>query len=253
VVGKQTDLWKSYAPGKPIIPVLQAWAWNCLEDGEAAYPTYRECRFMAYQAVIHGAKGLHHYGVTSPDRPYFACGIPPRLHVDLDQTHRDFLKARQYNEWFWSYYSQVIKEISRMACVFASEDADWTPEVREAAPRRGKAGGIECRVKRYLDSEVILMVNASESSAEVEMLVPRMSGRAFRLWGQTKTIEVSPEGIVRDRLEPFGVRIYSDGPDLLSDFSDSMTSGDEYGSSSDATQEKTGHQVEADGPRRNPA
>lgn len=236
VVGRQTELWKSYAPGKPIIPVLQAWAWNCLEDGDAAYPTYGECRFMVYHAVINGAKGLRHYGVTSPDRPYFACGIPPAIREDLDQTHADFLKARRHNERFWGYYARVVKEVSRMGRVFASYDAGWVPQVRETSPGAGKDGVVECRIKRHLDTAVILMVNASGSPAEVEVLAPRMSGRALRLWGRGGVVRVSPSGLFRDQLEPFGVRVYSDAPDLLSEFSDLMTRGDEHVSTSNAAQ-----------------
>lgn len=238
VVGCQTDLWKAYAPDKPIIPVMQAWAWNCLEDGEAAYPTYRECRFMAYQAVIHGAKGLHHYGVVESSHPNFICGIPPRIHEDLDQTRKDFLRAQQYNRWFWRYYSRVIGELSRMSIVFAARDADWKPEIREMSPSQGKEGRIECRVKRYGDASVILMVNASASSARIEVCAPQMSDRALRLWGQKRSIMVSSSGLFRDTLEPYGVRIYSDRPDLLADFSDSITSGDEYGGYGSAAQEE---------------
>lgn len=40
---------------RPILLVLQAWAWEPLKDGEKGYPTPRESRFMAYQSVIHGA------------------------------------------------------------------------------------------------------------------------------------------------------------------------------------------------------
>jgi hypothetical protein len=237
VVGSQTDLWKAYAPGKPIIPVLQAWAWNCLEDGEAAYPTYQECRFMAYQAVIHGAKGLHHYGVIEPHRPYFACGIPPKLHEDLDQTHADFLRAQQYNQWFWGYYSRVIKEVSRMSAIFASDDADWMPVIEETSPHQLMGTRIECRVKRHADSFVILLVNASEAHTSVQIRAPEMNSSALKLWGRDRSIEVNGDGFLRDVLEPYGVRIYSDQPDLLMDFSDSNASGDEYGGISYTAQE----------------
>ena len=253
-VGKQTDIWKSYAPGKPIIPVLQAWAWNCLEDGEAAYPTYQECRFMAYQAVIHGAKGLHHYGAVTASRVNFACGIPPNIHADLDQTHADFLRAQGYNRWFWSYYAKVIEELSRMSAVFASCDTDWVPEVRDLAPDPPRGCRLEYRVKRHLGSAVILLVNPSDSSLPAEICAPSLRGRALKLWGQGTSIQVNSDGHFRDVLEPYGVRIYSDRPDLLEGISDSYNSGDEYDScSGHAAEEAAGHQVEADREGRNPA
>jgi hypothetical protein len=217
VVGKQTDLWRSYAPSKPVIPVLQAWAWNCLEDGVAAYPTYRECRFMAYHAVIHGAKGLHHYGAVGPRRPLFECGIPPKMYEDLDQTHADFLRAQQYNHWFWSYYSKVIKELSRMSSIFTSYDAGWTPGIRETPSNQGKATRIECRVKRHQDSDIILLVNSSDSQVAVEVDAPEISDRLLILWGLNRSVPVNSDGLFHDVLEPYGVRIYSDQPDLIAD------------------------------------
>ncbi|MBA2733421.1 MAG: hypothetical protein H0U54_11075 [Acidobacteria bacterium] len=226
VVGAQTELWMSYAPGKPIIPVLQAWGWNCLEDEEAAYPTYQESRFMAYQAVIRGAKGLHHYGMVSSSRPNFACGIPPKIHEDLDRTHADFLEARRRNRRFWSYYSKVVKELSLMSCVFTSRDAAWTLEIRERqTPECGKES-IEWRVKRHLNSFVILLVNASDANVTVVILAPELKGRVLKLWGEAKSVEVNSDGLFRDVLEPYAVRIYSDQPDLLAPLSDFHTSID---------------------------
>jgi len=180
VIGTQTKAWLSYAPGKPIIPVLQAWAWNCLEDGDAAYPSLVEARFMAYHAVIHGANGLHHYGTVDPLRPHFACGIPPVLHADLDRTHADFEAARWRNRIFWAYYSSVVGEISRMSGVFAARDSDWQPGPLPSS--------IEYRVKRHDDANVILLVNASAEPVALQL-----------------------DGIADEVIEPFGVRIYSGG------------------------------------------
>lgn len=227
VVGKQTELWKSYAPGKPVIPVLQAWAWDCLEDGDAAYPSYDECRFMAYQAVINGAKGLHHYGTFEAERANFACGIPPRVHEDLDQTYADFLRAQDFNRRFWSYYARVINELSLMSGVFASRDADWSPEIVERAPYQPEEKRVECRVKRHLGSAVILLANASGSRARLEVRAPRMGDRELKVWGRGRSIVTGSGGTFQDTLEPYGVRIYSDRPDLLEPLSDYITKGDE--------------------------
>lgn len=238
VVGRQTELWKTYAPGKPIIPVMQAWAWNCLEDGEAAYPTYRECRFMAYQAVIHGAKGLHHYGVFEPRRPYFACGIPPNMSADLEQTHADFLLAQQCNRRFWSYYSNIIRELARMSEVYTETDADWRLEIVErSSGQEGHEPRLEARVKRHADSFVILLVNASDAEVSASLRAAELRGLALNLWGQERSIQAGPDGVFRDVLEPYGVRIYSDQPDLLRDFSVSITSGGEDGRFSYAARE----------------
>ena len=53
---------------KPVLLVLQAWAWEPLKDGEKGYPTPHESRFMAYQAVIHGASAVKPPGAYSVAR-----------------------------------------------------------------------------------------------------------------------------------------------------------------------------------------
>lgn len=228
-VGELTRLWKSYAPGKPVIPVLQAWAWDCLEDGEAAYPTYGGCRFMAYQAVINGAKGLHHYGAAEARRPNFACGIPPRLDADLDRAHEDFLTAQRHNRRFWGYYAKVVGEISRMGGVFASADAGWAPRLEAASAPGQEAAGVECLVKRHLDSDVILLANASDTRLTVRVGAPCLRNVLLNSWGRNGSVAAGPEGVFEDTLEPFGVRVYSDRPDLLEDSSNSITGGDDDG------------------------
>jgi hypothetical protein len=211
VVGAQTDLWRSIAPRKPIIPILQAWAPDCIEDGSRAFPTYHEARFMAYQAVIHGAKGLHHYGAISTASPNFACGVPPRTHEDLERTHGEFEEARRRNGAFWDYYARVVAELGRMSAIFASRDAEWTPRHVRATPT---ANVIEWRIKQYGQTEVVLMVNASQAPATVEIVAPRLRGKQLNAWGEERTVTVGADGRFADTIESYGVRIYSDQPDI---------------------------------------
>jgi hypothetical protein len=141
---------------------------------------------MAYQAVIHGAKGLHHYGAVYTASPNFACGVPPRTHENLERTHGEFEEARRRNSAFWDYYAGVVAEIGRMSEIFTAHDAD--PRSRKI---RASAESVEWRIKKYRNSEVVLMVNASESPADVEIV--RANGR------------------LGDTIEPYGVRIYFEG------------------------------------------
>lgn len=67
-VGEYTDLMQSSAPGKPVWMVLQAFSWEHLlhperEQVEAStFPTFAQSRFMAYDAILHGAKGILYWG-----------------------------------------------------------------------------------------------------------------------------------------------------------------------------------------------
>lgn len=190
VVGRQTALWRSRAPGKPVVPVLQAWAWNSLEDGEAGYPSAQEARFMAYHAIVCGAKGLHHYGAPLPEGPHLACAIPPKIHDDLGRTHDDFIRAQALNARFWRYYAGVVEELAGMSPVLTAEDAVTSPRaIRQVG---GRSGSIEYRAKRLGNSTVLLVVNASSEPADVEIDAGLTSSGAS----------------ATDRIEAWGVRVY---------------------------------------------
>lgn len=206
-VGAQVALWRTLAPGKPVIPALQAFAWNALEDGDAGFPTANESRFMAYHSVISGAKGLHHYGVRSAAVPCLPCGVPPALYADLDRTHEDFLRAREANERFWTRYCDVIRELAAMADVFTAQDANGT-----VGPGDDR---IQYRIKALKSTVVVLAVNTSPDAAQIQLHAPMLAGRTLQVWGQPRSIEADARGRFSDPVEPFGVRILSDLPDRL--------------------------------------
>lgn len=205
VVGAQVGLWRKLAPGKPVVPALQAFAWNALEDNDAGFPTVNESRFMAYHSIVAGARGLHHYGVPTADVPCFPCGVPPALHADLNRTHEDFLLARAANERFWSGYRHVIAELASMSDVFTAPDA--MAPVNE--------GDLQYRVKTVAGSSVILAVHTAANGARHEVRAPSLAGRQLRVWGHARTIAADGRGCFSEQFEPFGVRIFSDLTDRL--------------------------------------
>jgi len=67
-LGPVTDHWIQVGEGKPVWMVLQGFAWSELGDyygvKEIAYPTFDESRFMAYDVIAHGAKGVLYWGTS---------------------------------------------------------------------------------------------------------------------------------------------------------------------------------------------
>ncbi len=67
-VGGYTDIMQNSAPGKPIWMVLQAFSWELLKDpipeqlNPQLFPSYKDSRFMAWDAILHGAKGILYWG-----------------------------------------------------------------------------------------------------------------------------------------------------------------------------------------------
>jgi len=67
VVGDATERWKKVGRNeKPVWMVLQAFSWSELGDyygyKKVVHPSFVESRFMAYNAIVHGARGILYWG-----------------------------------------------------------------------------------------------------------------------------------------------------------------------------------------------
>ncbi len=69
-VGAYTDRMQAAAPGKPVWMVLQGFGWRDISDApdpdpeNGRRPTLEETRFMAYDAIVHGARGILYWGTA---------------------------------------------------------------------------------------------------------------------------------------------------------------------------------------------
>lgn len=69
-VGAYTDIMQNAAPNKPIWMVLPGFSWDLLKFKNPTrenldikkFPTYIHSRFMAWNAILHGAKGILYWG-----------------------------------------------------------------------------------------------------------------------------------------------------------------------------------------------
>src|SRR5690606_26326563 len=60
-VGAYTDRMQESAPGKPVWMVLQGFGWSDIQPERKEFmrrPEGHETRFMAYDAIVHGARGI---------------------------------------------------------------------------------------------------------------------------------------------------------------------------------------------------
>jgi hypothetical protein len=65
-MGGTTERWKQIAQGKPVYMVLQAFSWTELGKNPTKqgpfYPSFDQSRFMAYDVIVRGAKGIMYWG-----------------------------------------------------------------------------------------------------------------------------------------------------------------------------------------------
>ncbi len=211
VMGHDTKWMQSFVPNKPIIAVEQAWQIHGPEDGAEGLPTTAESRFMAYQVVIAGAKGILYYGKIRASAPAASAGLPEKVDNNPNLV-ADFKKAKELNDAFWAYFKPVLKELSEMAPVFASRDADWKPQVKLTEETGAKPAEIELVTKQHGQTAVILLVNASEKPAKIQVTAPKFSGGKIFCWYDNKELTADGSGNFSDQLKPFDVRVYSNQP-----------------------------------------
>jgi hypothetical protein len=99
------------APGKPVWMVLQGAGWvdfNGLfgpKNPDGQRPTFQESRFMAYDAIVRGARGILYWGTH---------------YVPKDAA-------------MWKDLMKVVRELADLQPVLSAPDADIVPSVKAPA------------------------------------------------------------------------------------------------------------------------
>ncbi len=101
IVGRFTERMAASVPGKPAWMVLQGFGWEDIGEGRSESPrprpTYAQSRFMAYDAIVNGARGILYWGTAyiPKDSPLWA--DIKRLVSELHNLE-PFLSAPDANE-----------------------------------------------------------------------------------------------------------------------------------------------------------
>ncbi|MBI5834949.1 MAG: hypothetical protein HZB16_21820, partial [Armatimonadetes bacterium] len=155
---------------KPVFMVLQGFAWRCLDnraDPLAVYATQAETRYMAYDAVVSGAKGILYWGTPYTPKP----------------------------SRFWSDLKAVVSELRALEPYLTAPAGPKTTLSPADSPVRALA-------KRIGGQTTVLLANRSGAEATVTVSVegatggwrclfgdasPRMAGQGCQLtlpaWG----------------------------------------------------------------------
>lgn len=187
-VGEYTDKMRRVAgPNRSVWMVLQAFAWEGARDAKERdstkilYPTYRELRLMAYDAVIHGANGILYWGTEYVPQP----------------------------SGFWNDLTRVTRELSTMTPVFLSPSVKIVAHIDYSEVGFSMDNAIETLAKRYNGKIYLLTVNRSPYPA-------RVTFSGLTDFEATKTLEVLYEnrslrmdtGFFTDEFNGFDVHMY---------------------------------------------
>ncbi len=156
---------------RPLLMVLQGWAWDPVKDGEHGYPTVTESRFMAYQAVIHGTRGLFYYGQFHCTKHSPAAGIAPTS-KEPEKHKAEFEKCLALNRQFWDRHRGFFKELTQASSIFV------LPPAKPAERMTNSDDGIESATRKTADGELYLLaVNADKKQRQATFRLP--AGSSF--------------------------------------------------------------------------
>jgi len=167
-VGPYVDKMRQVAgPTRGVFMVLQGFAWEMLRDKGRdpkmiRYPTAAEVRFMAYQAIVHGATGLVWWGLYR---------TPPESSL-------------------WESIAATTRELKRIAAELAAPASKVRLEIEYHDTGNSLDRGIEWIVKPSNAGALLIAVNADKNPVEATL--------RLGAWKETKLFE--PFGVHHWRL-----------------------------------------------------
>ena len=200
-VGAYTERMRAAAPGKACAMVLQGFGWRDLSSknnehekavGIGRRPTWAESRFMAYDAVIHGANAILYWGTAY---------VKPQESDGAGTTARPGL---------WYDLLRVARELRALEAALVAAPLK-APAVRQAETYGSIDGcGIVCSLRRVGDDFVLLVVNETENGLAftLQQLPAKLNGRTlFRLYSPEEHVVES--GRLTDGIKSGDVHVYA--------------------------------------------
>jgi len=172
---------------KPVWMTLQiSWSGVLNEGKTLRFPTFPEERFMTYQAIINGARGL----------TYFGGGLPKGLN-DEDRKLG----------WNWHFWNRVlrpvIEEIGAKSQLYPALLAS-----ESKLPVTVKGDGIEFCVREVGGDIFLLACKREGATAKAEFSgLPETSATANVLFEEPRSVELK-SGKLTDWFAPFEVHVY---------------------------------------------
>ena len=184
-VGEYVDKMKKVVnDSMPVFMVLQAFAWEMLKKEEdrdttmILYPGYEESRFMAFNAIVHGATGILYWGSNYTPQPS-AC---------------------------ISDLNKVTGELANMQEILAANNVEMKIAKVYHELRYSVDAGIEILAKKANDKYYLITVNSDKNPVKVSLAGLDNYENAIVL-NEDRTVTIE-KGELTDSYEPFDVHIY---------------------------------------------
>ena len=174
-VGKYTDICReTVRDQKPIWMTIQGFSWGDWNDAqEKIYPTLQESRFMAYQAIAHGATGLSYWGLN--------------------------LGSRQ-DDQFLADLSATIHEVNSLSAILIA------PETPGAAT----ADQPQVRICQKSNEAGTLWIVLNESGQECQTTLAAPFPKRLRALQEEQILTPKEDGTLQVTLPPYGLLVLVD-------------------------------------------
>lgn len=184
-VGEYTDKMRRVAgPNKPVFMVLQGFSWEMLrkagerDSSKILYPTFEQSRFMAYDAIIHGANGILYWGTAYTPQP----------------------------SAFWTNLKRVVRELADLQDVLAAGTESLPVIKTYHETGHSIDAGVEFIAKKANGEVYLLSANADKNPVKTTF-----SGLSdfshVRVLNENRSLAIV-DGSFTDSYDPFAVHIY---------------------------------------------
>ncbi len=188
MVGDYTKFIRQVAGEKPVWMVLQiAWSGVVQPGKTLRFPTFAQERFMTYQALINGARGLIYFGGN----------------VEQAMTPEDAKLG-----WNWTFWRRVLRPVleevgnnSPLAPALVAPDSKLPVRVK-------RADDVEFCVRQVDGDIYILACKREGETVEVEFSgLPDWAGKGQVMYESPRTVQAR-NGKFTDWFAPFDVHVY---------------------------------------------
>ena len=193
MVGDFTRMMRAVAGRKPFWMTLQiAYSGTTPPKGIIRFPTFFEQRFMAYEAIINGSRGL----------TFFGGGLLPTLN-ERDQAFG----------WNWTYWERVMKPLlqelgpsSPLAPALVAGDSPLALKV--SGEKNADASAMEFLVREVADAVFIFACKKEGPTIQVRFSgLPKSCAVGQVMSEEPRQVEAK-EGSFTDWFAPYDVHVY---------------------------------------------
>ncbi len=166
-VGRYTQRMAASAPGKPVWMVLQGFGWDDLAKSDSRpdrpRPTYSQSRFMAYDTIVNGARGLLYWGTHT---------------VEKDSK-------------FWMELKALVSELRDMQPFLSAPDVKKPMKLVPHPSAASDEKGIRMLVKKVENQWAFFLVNEADSAMAFDITgLDKLNGKTVIVQGNTESMTV---------------------------------------------------------------